>query len=698
VRLSTGNVDANAAAIGEYLRIGAGDRAVTTLPMHYCYGLSVINSHLRAGASVVLTDLSVVDRCFWDLLRTTGATSFAGVPHTFDLLDRVGFDAMSVPSLRYVTQAGGRMHPDKVRRYAELGRRRGWDLVVMYGQTEATARMAYLPPALARSHPHAIGVPIPGGAFSIEAPDADGVGELVYRGDNVMLGYASSPADLALGATIDALRTGDLARQAPGGLYEIVGRRSRFIKPYGLRVDLDRLERLLADGGVTAVCTGDDQQLVAAVESPEAVPVVQRLVAEQLGLPRSNATVICVDELPRLPNGKPDHARVRQLAARVAAAPVAGEATPATGDACSLVRAVYRDVLGVDPCDDDNFVSLGGDSLSYVEMSVRLEAALGTLPRDWHVMPIVDLAPARRPRRFLARADTSAVLRATAIVLVVGTHVGLWHLPGGAHALLAVAGYNFARFQVHARSMSASIARVAVPSMCWIAVVAVVSNGYGWPNALLVHGFVERPGDRWSYWFVEALVQILIPLAVLTSVPVISRLERSRPFAFAVGAVVAGLVVRFDVIDLTMTRPIYRPLEVFWLFALGWAAARATGWSQRLVVSSLAAVAVADFFADTSRELIILAGLLAIVWAPSLPVPRLALRAAAPVAGASLYIYLTHFQAYPPLDRVFGPAAAVVGSLVAGVLAWLCAQRLIDAAERAVRTRRTDGTTGAGHA
>jgi acyl-coenzyme A synthetase/AMP-(fatty) acid ligase len=201
--------------------------------MSYCYGLSVINSHLLRGAGLVLTDLSVVDPCFWELFRDRGATSFAAVPYTFELLERVGFADMDLPSLRYVTQAGGRLDPEKVRSYAEQGRRKGWDLFVMYGQTEATARMAYLPPALSTTAPGAIGVPVPGGEFRIEPIPGLADGELVYTGPNVMLGYAQSPADLAAGRTITELRTGDLARKHPTGVYEVVGRRSRFVKIVG---------------------------------------------------------------------------------------------------------------------------------------------------------------------------------------------------------------------------------------------------------------------------------------------------------------------------------------------------------------------------------------------------------------------------------------------------------------------------------
>ena len=218
------------------------DRAITTLPLHYCYGLSVLHSHLLAGASVVLTDASVVDPCFADALRDHGVTNLAGVPHTFEMLERAGADRVRVPSLRLLTQAGGRMSPDAVTRWTARAETWGARFYVMYGQTEATARMAFLPPELAVRRPAAIGRAIPGGELRLEPVDGqpDDVGELVYRGPNVMMGYAQHPDDLAEGALLDELRTGDLARfHADDGVFEIVGRRSRFVKPFGLRIDLD---------------------------------------------------------------------------------------------------------------------------------------------------------------------------------------------------------------------------------------------------------------------------------------------------------------------------------------------------------------------------------------------------------------------------------------------------------------------------
>ncbi|MGE3588740.1 MAG: AMP-binding protein, partial [Ilumatobacteraceae bacterium] len=250
VRLSHDNLLSNAESIAEYLDLRATDRGITSLPLHYCYGLSVLHSHLLVGAGVVATEASVVDPCFVAALERHGVTNVAGVPHTFELLERSGPERLHVPSLRLVTQAGGRLGPDAVRRW--IGRTASWgvDFFVMYGQTEATARMAYLPPELGLARPETIGRAIPGGSFHLRRDDdlPEGVGELVYRGPNVMLGYAVERTDLVRGRDIDELSTGDLARfHEDEGVFEIVGRRSRFVKPLGLRVDLDAVESMVRE-------------------------------------------------------------------------------------------------------------------------------------------------------------------------------------------------------------------------------------------------------------------------------------------------------------------------------------------------------------------------------------------------------------------------------------------------------------------
>ncbi|SCG65712.1 AMP-binding protein [Micromonospora halophytica] len=668
VRLSHDNLQANAEAIADYLGIRDTDRAMTSLPLHYCYGLSVVHSHLARGAALVLTDRSVADACFWDLFRHARATTFAGVPYTFDLLDRVGFAALELPHLRYVTVAGGRLAPDKVVRYADLGRRNGWDLFVMYGQTEATARMAYLPPDLASSRPEAIGVPVPGGAFRLApvADQPDDVGELVYAGPNVMLGYAERPADLGSGRTVEELHTGDLARRGPDGLYEIVGRRSRFAKILGLRVDPQQVEALLAAHDVSAACLGADDELLVALAGDADPQRVRRLVGDEVGLPPRAVRVLPVDALPRLATGKVDYPALRTL---IAAPP---PAAPPGDDLCRL----YAEVLDrTDVTPERSFVDLGGDSLSYVEMSVRLEQVLGQLPPNWHTVPIGALpAPRAGLPRHRRTLETSVAVRAIAIVLIVGSHIPLFTLTGGAHLLLGVAGFNFARFQLtdagrtdRLRQVRAGLARIVLPTMAWIAAMLVVTDQYRLSTLLLAHSLLgpDDGATEWHFWFIEALVYILIGVAALLAVPRIDRLERRHPFALPMTLAGLGLLSRYDVFDLDARHNLPTALVAFWLFALGWAAARADGVRQRLLVTAAAAATVPGFFGQPGREALIVAGFALLIWLPTVPSLGPLNRVASVLAGSSLYIYLTHWQVYPHLRDL--PLVALAASLALGI-------------------------------
>ena len=676
VRLSRANLEENARSIAGYLGIGPDDRAATTLPFSYCYGLSVVNSHLAGGAGLVLTDLSVVDPCFWDLFRERGATSFAAVPYSFDLLERVGFADMDLPTLRYVTQAGGRLAPEKVRTWAETGQRRGWDLFVMYGATEATARMAYLPPDLAAEHPGTIGVPVPGGSFRIDPVDGLPAGELVYTGPNVMLGYAEGPDDLALGRELQELRTGDLARRHPNGLYEVVGRRSRFVKIAGLRVDLGQVERILADLGATTAATGsDDDGLVIAVEGDHDTALLSKVLATDLGLPRASVALHPVERLPRLPTGKIDYPAVRNLAAAQVVPPADGGRQQ---EGPSDVPRIFGECLDrADVRATDTFVSLSGDSLSYVALSVRLEAALGPLPANWHLLSVGELSGRSRPRRrrLISFLEPSIVLRAVAIICIVAAHVELFTFHT-AHLLFVVAGFNFARFQLtgnrseRLRRHARSLARIVVPSVAFIAVAYVLTDNYSVANIFLLNGMVgpQEVTSEWHFWFVEMLVYVLVAVMLLLAVPWVDRLERRAPFAFALGLLAVTLLSRYDIVDPGLPKP----LPVFWLFVLGWAVARAGDTRRRLLVSALAALTVPGSFDEPLREVTIVLGLLLITWVPALPVPSILRRVTGWLAAASLYIYLTHWLVYPML-MPFGQVVAVVGCLPVGVGYWaLC--------------------------
>jgi len=743
VRLSYENLHSNAEAISEYLDITAADRAITTLPMQYCYGLSVIHSHLARGASLVLTDRSVTDDRFWDLFGATRPTSFAGVPHTFALLDRIGFERMHLPSLRYVTQAGGRMAPEDTRRFVQLGVDNGWDFVAMYGQTEATARIAYLPPSLARENPQAIGVAIPGGELTIEpSEDADHCeahGELVYRGANVMLGYAEHSRDLALGRTVDALRTGDLARRVENGLFEIVGRRSRFVKIFGLRLDLGQIEQRLQAEGIDCLCTGVDETLVVAVTLDADSQRVRSAVKRDFGLSRNSVRVVVTPTLPRFDSGKPNYLAVGALAASAtneAANEAANEATTgattaaataAAGDApvCGAATTSRREdirrnaieVLGVDDiaC-GDTFTSLGGDSLSYVEMSILIEDTLGYLPDDWHVTPLLSLAEvpdaATRPRPNRAwRANSREVeavipLRAGAILLVVGLHLKLWPVAGGAQILMALAGFSFARFQLtrtratdQVRNMVTSLARFAVPVMVFVAALVAIGDRYEVVNIFFVnHWFPPvNHASTWELWFIEALVEILLVLCLAFAVPAVRRAERRHQFEFAVIVLAIGLCIRFSLADGDWRPDMSSPRSMLWIFAIGWVAERATRSWQRAVLTLVIGIGFWGLYGDTTREIVAFGGTALLIWVNTVRLPTQLVRPVGAVASASLWIYLTHWQVFPTMiHHGISRKLAFAASILVGVAAWHVVRKLTAWVERTARLTFSPGARPAG--
>ena len=713
VRQSREAVLANAGSIAEYLRIEQRDRAITTLPPHYCYGLSVLHSHLLQGASVVLNTDSVSTPEFWNRAEAAEVTTFAAVPHTIDLIERAGLDQLDrLTRLRYLTQAGGKLAPDAVRRVATYLESRDAELVVMYGQTEATARMGYLPPALARTRAGAIGIAIPGGSFRVDRPHGsapDAPGELVYSGPNVMMGYARSSGDLARGPELDELRTGDLARIAEDGLVEIIGRMGRETKIFGHRIDLGRVEATLADRGFDAWCVGEPDRLVAVTR--EYSEDLVTAAASASGLPTSAVEVLLVAEPPRTAAGKIDQAALRTLVAdRDRFDAGAGAATESPS---SLVARA----LGLDSCPPDaTFVDLGGDSLTYVVLSTRLEERVPGLPRDWHLRPLAELdeqaAVARPPAlsrwapwRAWTRVDISVVLRAVFILTIVGGHTRAFAIYGGAHVLVALTGYSLARFRLHseragerARGVLTTVRRIALPAIVWLVLVTPFTSRYHWYSPLLgTHVFGPRSwsDDRWwnpwQMWFVEATVYLLLGVAALMAIPAVSRLDRRWPFALPAALVGLGLLVRYSVVDLGGGPLVwYSAPAVLWLFGLGWAIARAeqqasaggsasgarkrfgshTALGAKLACTAVALVCVPGWFGHPSREAVIVAGILALIWVPAVRLPRLLVRVVTPLAAASLFIYLTHFLVYPPIRDSGHPWWAWAVSIAVGVLAW----------------------------
>jgi len=318
VRLSGRAVAANCASIVEGLEIAADQIAISSLPIHYSYGLSVLNTHLAAGATVVLTDESLVAEGFWRAFRDAACTSLAAVPYGYQMLRRLDFDALGVPSLRVMTQAGGKLADPLIAEFHGRMARRGGRFYVMYGQTEATARITILPWDQLPAKLGSAGRAVSGGRLSIatdDAPDGDAgtppgtTGEVIYRGPNVMMGYALARADLAKGDELGGcLRTGDIGYLDADGLLFVTGRSRRIAKVFGLRVNLDEVEAL-ARRHVACAAVAGPERIILFCETGDGIRT-DALRIELSRLLRVNQVAFDVRHLGRLPlqaSGKVDY-------------------------------------------------------------------------------------------------------------------------------------------------------------------------------------------------------------------------------------------------------------------------------------------------------------------------------------------------------------------------------------------------------
>jgi acyl-CoA synthetase (AMP-forming)/AMP-acid ligase II len=319
VRLSRDAVIANARQIAEALHIHEDSVGIAHLPMHYSYGLSVVTSHLTAGGRLCLINDSVTSPSFWSKIGNVGGSHFPGVPFHYVALARLG--AGIVPdSVKTFTQAGGALDLRVQTKIRDWATQRGGQFFVMYGQTEASPRMATLQHADFPRRAGSVGVALAGGKLSIiddkgSPRPADVVGTVVYEGPNVMLGYAMSRADLAKGDEINGrLETGDLGRMDAEGFLYLTGRTKRFAKIAGYRLGLDEIEHaLFAVCPVACLDLGEKIAVAHEQESETALKVRVRELAETYKVPSSSFALRKIVQIPRASSGKIDYARLKDL-------------------------------------------------------------------------------------------------------------------------------------------------------------------------------------------------------------------------------------------------------------------------------------------------------------------------------------------------------------------------------------------------
>lgn len=692
VKLSASNVNANAKSIAEYLQLSASERAITSLPMYYSYGLSVINSHLSIGASLVLTEDSVIDESFWQLFNQHQCTSFAGVPYSYELLKRCGFEDRQIPSLRYMTQAGGKLPKELVEYYALLAEKRGWRFYVMYGQTEATARMSYLPPDKIHSHLGSMGIPIPQGRFELIDENGQLItvahqnGELIYHGPNVMMGYATSREDLYDASSLTELRTGDVAWRDDDGLYYISGRKSRFLKIFGNRIGLDDLESSLRGHGYVTICGGTDKQLIVMTIDQGKKADIERVLAEKFSLTSQYASVEEVKDFPLLPSGKIDYAKLVKMSEAKVLADNAEQATPSKyswrnlpglnrkQEKLSALDIFSKVFTASEVTQDSSFESLNGDSLNYVQMMMLLEKKLGQLPDTWQKLSVREIEQLNiAPQSYLQTVETSVALRAFAILEVLLNHtyiVDNTFIAGGAALLMVLVGYSFARFQsglLFAGQVWTTILpflkKIVIPYMLVCIFIVASRTLQGKPvnyDIFLMVNNLYRLEDRAlaNFWFVQAVTQCIVILGVVFSIKAFTRLAKGNIWNYSISLLSFFVLTCFLIHSFWDTRAIHAQVPHVYLpiIMIGWCAYLAKFNTQKLVVFVYAALTFSLMcwfgLMGFSQYVWLVLGTSLLLFLPSVRVFSFVKPFVTEIAAAAYFIYLTHVFILHVIDNI----------------------------------------------
>lgn len=317
VRLSKNNIFSNSQSIISYLNIRPDDKTVTNMPLSYSYMLSIINTHLLSGASILVTDKSLLDKNFWNDLKNFKVTSFNGVPFIYEIMLKLGLENIWVPSFCYLTQAGGKLDLNKTKEIINFCKLKNASFIPMYGQTEASPRISYLNWKYIDKKSESIGKPIPGSKMWIGTRGSvkpGKIGDLYVSGDNVCLGYANSYLDLKNGDENNGiLKTGDLAFKDEDGFFFIKGRTKRIAKIYGNRINLDEIEERMGLIGIKIGCVEAKDKIIVFYDDILLKNVIEDKLFKETGQNKKGFVIHYLKKLPLTNSLKINYSKLEKI-------------------------------------------------------------------------------------------------------------------------------------------------------------------------------------------------------------------------------------------------------------------------------------------------------------------------------------------------------------------------------------------------
>lgn len=747
VMLSHRNFVARAECVSEYLDIHADDRILHLPHYSFGFGLDQLFNGFQAGACGVLHNY-VTPQALMKVLLEQRITGLAGVPTALAALTALDWPLEIREHLRYIAVAGGRMPEGATRALRCLVPEAG--IFLMYGQTE-TLRSTFLAPSEVDRYPNSMGRAISVAKIYVVRADGtlcdpDEPGELVQTGDTVALGYWNAPERTAQifrpapamsapgSEPAMAVWSGDIVTYDKDGRLYYVGRQDDLIKTSGYRVSPTEIEDVLHASGlvesaaVVGVKHSELDQVVVAFVTTRGHETLDRdsLLAycrRQLPGYMLPYQIIHRDVLPLNANSKIDRRRLvseygEQLHDTVLERPRAQLEKPGAAKTDFMSRTleflgvrrrrsasvgeIFASAFNLKSIDDQkSFSSLGGDSLSYVDVSLGLEDFLGHLPENWENMSIQELEQIPRSNSSSTTVAPDVLLRAAAILGVVALHNRYTSLSGGPSLLFALSGWSFARFAwtgdpSHVRrSIFGTMMRIVIPTMLLMLMFFLGDGIWHWSTLLFYNNLIAAASPLFweGSWFVQVLFQILLFMGILAFIPGVAPFGEKHSYTFGILLTVGGFLLHYVMAKTVHTNVMTfgnLPQYFLWQFALGWLILSSKTQMQRVITLLIlfgmlgALTTIIDLTGDYTMEINapywLVVGTLLLLWMPSVPLPRIMAAPIVTIAKSTLFIYLFHWPfnvvAFRWLGIHGGPLGIIVG-VTGGLAVWALYETVI---------------------
>ncbi len=311
VKLTREGLNKNAQSIVKFLNLNDREKPITVLPLTFIYGLSVINSHLLSGGTILLNNYTLMQKNFWDFLKNNEATSIAGVPYTYQMLTRLRIFKMNLPYLKTFTLSGGKLQEELQQKWLNYTKENDKQFFIMYGQTESGGRISYVNPDISIEKMKSVGKAIEGVQLEILDESGQNIkkenceGEIIVKSGSVMMGYAQKRTHLTNDDEQQGtLESGDMGIWDKDGFLYITGRKKRFLKILGNRVNLNEIEYFLESINIKCICAGEDNLLKIALLEKNDHKELKKVIFEKFKIQHSVIEVKEIKEIPRNKNGK----------------------------------------------------------------------------------------------------------------------------------------------------------------------------------------------------------------------------------------------------------------------------------------------------------------------------------------------------------------------------------------------------------